>query len=71
MASIIAAGLGEALGDRLGEAKLGIAHGLKQQSLGDIYAIKDDRKRLQEFVKRVRSGQYQPTRVDSSGKLIE
>lgn len=71
MASFVASALGEQLADRLGEAKLGIAHAIKQQSLGDLYGMKDDRARLREFVRRVKTGQYAPTRVDDQGRLID
>lgn len=71
MASIVGTALGEQLGDRLGEAKLGIIQGLKQQSIGDLYGIKNDRNRINQFLRRIKTGAYAPTRLDESGQLAE
>lgn len=69
MASVVASALGEQLANKLGDAKLGISYGLKQQSLGDLYRMKDDKSRLREFVRRVKTGAYAPTKVDETGQL--
>lgn len=71
MASVALTALGEPLMKGLGDAKVGLGHMVKQLSLGDIYGIKDDKARLRAFVNRVKSGQYAPTRVDESGRLID
>jgi len=71
MATVALGLIGDQLQQKLGDAKSAISYGLKQQSLGDVYAIKDSKKRLSEFVRRVKSGEYQPTRVDESGRLAD
>ena len=71
MASIALQAFSEPLMKGASDLKVGLGHMFKQQSLGDIKGIKNDRARLMAFVQKVKSGGYAPTRVDESGQLVD
>ena len=65
MASLIASAVASALVPKVeqiaDDVKFGVSHAMNQLANADLYRMTDDKQRLQEMVRRVKSGQFRPT----------
>ena len=65
MASLIASAVASQLVPKVeqlaDDVKFGVSHAFNQFQNRDLYSISDDKARMREMVRRVKSGQFQPT----------